>query len=167
MSASTLASVFPNAAESWLYVIMEGEFGVPWTVAMTRSGVCCGRLHFKARMQQWALLETDAAEWRQVNVEAAIKLMLRTWGELRPPLTDQRWICFPYLSELPRSIMDLPARFAWGDINPHVLTAEMAAMHRPCQMAEASVQRDVRAIGACPPTGRSQLRGARRKRAAP
>jgi len=171
MSASSLAAVFPTSNASWLYVVMAGEFGTPWPVGVTRTGVCCGRLHFKARMQQWVLLATPPAEWRNVHVEVVIALMLRTWGELRPAPTDARWICFPYLSELPRSVMDLPARYALGDIDlsaaAAALPAEAASLSRVAPIAEATVQRDVKAIGACPPPGRSQQRASRRKRAAP
>ena len=34
--------------------------------------------------------------------------MIRTWGSVSPPKSDTRWICFPYLTELPRSNLDLP-----------------------------------------------------------
>ena len=165
MPKSNLASVFQTSNESWLYVLMEGEFGAPWPMAITRSGVCCGRLYFKARMQQWALMATDASHWSMLDLKTVIPLMIRAWGELRPPTRESRWICFPYLSQLPPSVVDLSARFALGDISPQ-LPADLLAQLPASATAvpdEAVVQRDVKAIGACPPPGRNQQRAARRK----
>ena len=72
----------------------------------------------------------------------------------------------PYLSELPRSVVDLPARLARGDIST-ALPADAAPQLRASVIPEeAVVQRDIKAIGACPPPGRSAQRSGRRKQRA-
>ena len=63
--------------------------------------------------------------------------MLRAWGELRPPLSDTRWVCFPYLSELPASVLDLPARIAVGDIKMMMPTDSMMNLTPVAPIPEA------------------------------
>jgi len=45
-----------SSKETWLYVVMTGEFGMPWPVGINKAGILFGRLQFKAKMQQWALV---------------------------------------------------------------------------------------------------------------
>ena len=59
MTSGMLASVFPSSNESWLYVTVAGEFGSQWAMGIAATGVACGRLHFKPRMQQWVLVEVE------------------------------------------------------------------------------------------------------------
>ena len=81
-----------------------------------------------------------------------------------------RWVCFPYLKEPPPHALDLPARLAVGDIQlqlPAATLAQYATTLQPVTLpTEAVEQRDVKAIGACPPPGRQQQLESTKGRAA-
>lgn len=160
-----LASVFPSSKESWLYVVMAGEFGAPWPLGINAAGTVYGRLQFKSKMQQWALLKVEQPEWQQVSLDKVLSLMHHAWGEhLCPPKGDERWICFPYLYAQPSSVLDLPTELSTGkytlDASAHA-PQPSAAIHIP----EATVQRDVKAIGARPAQVKAQVRAPRKRSA--
>lgn len=150
-SSGMLVSVFPSSNESWLYVLMAGEFGVPFNIGLSAKGVVYGRLQFRAKMQQWALLHVDPSEWKALSLDTLIPATVHAWKSPIPPKSDARWICFPYLSKEPESCLDLPHLLAHGsycldvkpDVSPIMLSAQMP-------IPEATVQRDVKAIGARP-----------------
>mmetsp|Transcript_17053 Transcript_17053/g.35968 ORF Transcript_17053/g.35968 Transcript_17053/m.35968 type:complete len:1196 (-) Transcript_17053:606-4193(-) len=158
-----LASVFPTSSESWLYVTVAGEFGSPWAMGITASGVACGRLHFKPRMQQWALVEVEADPWEQVAWETILPSMMRTWGAIAPPKSDTRWICFPYLTALPRSCMDLPRLLAERKYSLDILPDVPQPMPVNVILPEAVVQRDMKTIGAYPSSSRNNSRSNRKR----
>ena len=68
--STSLMAVFPSKAESWLYVVMAGEYGAPWAMGVNSQGQAFGRLEFKAAMQQWVLLHVEATEWQTVRERA-------------------------------------------------------------------------------------------------
>jgi hypothetical protein len=150
-ASGMLVSVFPSSHESWLYVLMAGEFGVPFNIGMSAKGVIYGRLQFRAKMQQWALLHVDPSEWKSVALETLIPATVHAWKLPVPPKGDARWICFPYLTKEPDSTLNLPHLLSIGsyplNVKPNVSPIMLQAR---VPMPEATVQRDVKAIGARP-----------------
>lgn len=150
-ASGMLVSVFPSSHESWLYVLMAGEFGVPFDIGMSAKGVIYGRLQFRAKMQQWALLRVEPSEWKAVCLETLIPATVHAWKLPMPPKGDARWICFPYLTKEPDSSLNLPHLLSIGcyplDVKPNVSPIMLQAR---LPMPEATVQRDVKAIGARP-----------------
>ena len=162
--STSLMAVFPSKAESWLYVVMAGEYGAPWAMGVNSQGQAFGRLEFKAAMQQWVLLHVEATEWQTVRERArrpapppprppaapaspaaaapapcsALPSPLppprplpssslsgadahppssdgpSVGRSFLPPLAEQRWICFPYLTAAPSCTLDLPSLMAEG-----------------------------------------------------
>lgn len=164
-SGGMLASVFPSSKESWLYVVVCGEFGVPWALGVNSAGTIYGRLQFKSKMQQWVLLHVEESEWQQIPLEKVLSSMHHVWGEFNPPKSDGRWICFPYLCAEPASTLDLPTQLSSGKYS---LTA-CGDVQQPISTAilpEATIQRDVKAIGARPAQAKPQQPRAPRKRPA-
>ena len=88
---SFAASGFPLPPESWLYVVMQAEFGVPWAIGINAEGQAYGRLVFKSKMQQWALVASSAAEWQQLDMPRLLPGMVASWGSLHPPRHEARW----------------------------------------------------------------------------
>ena len=82
-----------------------------------------------------------------------------------PPLAEQRWICFPYLTAAPSCTLDLPSLMAEGGYTLDAAAAAELASRPAAADPEAYVQRDLKAIGARPPTsGRAaQSRGSRKR----
>jgi len=150
-SSGMLMSVFPSSHESWLYVLMAGEFGAPFNIGLSAKGVVYGRLTFRAKMQQWVLLHVEPAEWEAVALETLIPASVHTWGEPIPPKGDSRWICFPYLDKEPASVLNLPRLLSANayclDVKPNV---GPIVMQTRLPLPEATFQRDVKAIGARP-----------------
>lgn len=57
----------------------------------------------------------------QIGWGTILPSMMRTWGAIAPPKSDTRWICFPYLTSLPRCTMDLPSVLAERNYSLDVL----------------------------------------------
>ncbi|EOD12793.1 hypothetical protein EMIHUDRAFT_459627 [Emiliania huxleyi CCMP1516] len=68
-ASGMLVSVFPSSNESWLYVLMNGEFGVPFEIGVSDKGVIYGKLQFRQKMQQWVLLRVEPREWQSLQLE--------------------------------------------------------------------------------------------------
>jgi len=69
-ASGMLVSVFPSSNESWLYVLMNGEFGVPFEIGVSDKGVIYGKLQFRQKMQQWVLLQVEPHEWQSLQLES-------------------------------------------------------------------------------------------------
>ena len=106
---SFAASRYPTPPESWLYVVTPSGFFTPWAIGINAEGQAYGRLVFKSKMQQWALVATTASEWQQLDLPRLLHRMVASWGSLHPPRHEARWICFPYLTAAPPCTLDLPA----------------------------------------------------------
>ncbi len=153
-SSAMLASVFPSLQERWLYVILASEFGVPFAMGLTEAGCAYGRLEFDVTMQQWALKHTDPQVWASINLDKLLPALYFRWrGTAAPPLSDSRWVCFPYLGSPPESTLDLQAAI---DSSARPLTS-VGSDHILAQPLDASIvmpaaveQRDITTIGARP-----------------
>jgi len=55
---------------------------------------------------------TPICSRHQIAWATVLPAMIRSWGSLSPPKSDSRWICFPYLTTLPRNALDLAALMA-------------------------------------------------------
>ena len=147
----------------------QAEFGLPWAIGVNAEGQAYGRLEFKPKMQQWVLIRPTAADWQRLELGRLLPSMGSSWGSLHPPKSDARWICFPYLAAPPPCTLDLPALMAEGGFADAPLAAPAGPLPVSVLMPEALEQRDVKSIGAKPPTKPSApkqptARGARKKK---
>ena len=143
---------------------------MPWAIGVNAEGQAYGRLEFKPKMQQWVLIRPTAADWQRLELGRLLPSMASSWGSLHPPKSDARWICFPYLAAPPPCTLDLPALMAEGGFADAPLAASSGPLPVSALMPEALEQRDVKSIGAKPPTKPSApkqpaARGARKKKA--
>ena len=142
---------------------------MPWAIGVNAEGQAYGRLEFKPKMQQWVLIRPTAADWQRLELGRLLPSMGSSWGSLHPPKSDARWICFPYLAAPPPCTLDLPALMAEGGFADAPLAAPAGPLPVSVLMPEALEQRDVKSIGAKPPTKPSApkqpaARGARKKK---
>ena len=97
-------AVFPSKAESWLYVVMAGEYGAPWAMGVNSQGQAFGRLEFKAAMQQWVLLHVEATEWQTVRERDR----RRAAAAAAPPASPAALPLLPRRSPPPHPALPLP-----------------------------------------------------------
>ena len=145
-----LAAFFPPSEQSWLYVVFEKEFNAPFDLGISATGCIFGRLYFKSQMQQWVLLQVDDSEWKQVDLKQLVPLLKTEWDGVRPPKSRTRWVCFPYLVNVPDSHINLDALLASGEFPMQSVSVAENCFKASSINPEALIQRDIKSIGARP-----------------